>query len=176
MIASLLSRINIEVWKDIPEFEGLYQVSNLGNVRSLQRVDSRGRKLKGRLLKAALCSPTYIGVNLSKNGKSKTITVHKLVAYAFLNHKPCGYELVVNHIDTNPTNNNLNNLEVTTQRKNTNRKHINSSSKYVGVCWHKKSKKWQAAIRINNKQKFLGLFENEKEASQAYINELNKIK
>ena len=176
MIAKTLSILGIEVWRDIPEYVGLYQVSNLGNVRSLQRVDSRGRKLKGRVLKAALCSPTYIGVGLCKDGKSKTITVHKLVAYAFLNHKPCGYELVVNHIDTNPTNNNLNNLEITTQRKNTNRKHINSSSKYVGVSWHKKSKKWQAAIRINNKQKYLGLFENEKEASQAYINKLNKIK
>ena len=176
MIAKTLSRLGIEVWRDIPEYVGLYQVSNLGNVRSLQRVDSRGRKLKGRVLKATLCSPNYISVGLCKDGKPKTITVHKLVAYAFLNHKPCGYELVVNHIDTNPTNNNLNNLEVTTQRKNTNKKHIKSSSKYVGVCWNKKSKKWKAAIKIEDKIKYLGLFTDEKEAAQAYINELNKIK
>ena len=46
MIAKLKSRLRIEVWKDIPEFEGLYQVSNLGNVKSLSRVDSGVRKLK----------------------------------------------------------------------------------------------------------------------------------
>jgi hypothetical protein len=176
MIAKTLSRLGIEVWKDIPEYEGFYQVSNLGNVRSLDRVCSRGRKLKGKVLKDALCSPGYFGVELNKNGKSKTITVHKLVAYAFLNHKPCGYKLVVNHIDINRENNNLYNLEIITNRENTNRKHIKSSSKYVGVCWNKKIKKWQSNIVINGRKKYLGLFTDEKEAAQAYQNELNKIK
>lgn len=176
MIAKTLSRFGIEVWKDIPEYEGLYQVSNLGNVRGLDRLDSWGRKLKGKVLKEAITSPKYFGVGLSKNGKSKTITVHSLVAYAFLNHKPCGFKLVVNHIDTNPENNKLYNLEVITQRENSNLKHIKSSSKYVGVCWNKKIKKWQSNIVINGKLKYLGLFTDELEAAQAYQNELNKIK
>lgn len=92
------------------------------------------------MLKAAICSPKYLGVSLSRDGKAKTITVHKLVAYAFLNHKSCGYKLVVNHIDTNPKNNNVTNLEIVTTRENSNQKHIKSSSKYVGVSWQKNRK------------------------------------
>lgn len=176
MIAKTLSRLGIEVWKDIPEYEGFYQVSNLGNVRSLNRICSRGRKLKGKMLKYALCGRGYFAVELNKNGKAKTITIHKLVTYAFLNHKPCGHKLVVNHIDINRENNNLYNLEIITNRENTNRKHIKSSSKYVGVCWNKKVKKWQSHIVINGKKKYLGLFTDEKEAAQSYQNELNKIK
>jgi hypothetical protein len=176
MIAKTLSRFGIEVWKDIPEYEGLYQVSNLGNVRSLDRLDSRGRKIKGTVLKNAITSSKYFGVNLSKDNKKKTITVHSLVASAFLDHKPCGHKLVVNHIDINRENNNLYNLEIITQRENSNLKHIKSSSKYVGVCWNKKIEKWQSHIYINGKLKYLGLFTDELEAAQAYQNELNKIK
>ena len=51
MIAKTLSRLGIEVWKDIPEYEGFYQVSNLANVRSLDRIDERGRKLKGKIIR-----------------------------------------------------------------------------------------------------------------------------
>ena len=176
MIAKTLSRLGIEVWKDIPEYEGFYQVSNLGNVRSLDRVCSRGRKLKGKVLKDALCGSGYFAVELNKNGKAKVITVHKLVAYAFLNHKPSGYKLVVNHIDINRENNNLYNLEIITQRENTNQKHIKSSSKYTGVSWDKKGKKWRSYILINGRKKHLGFFTDEKEAAQAYQNELNKLK
>jgi hypothetical protein len=176
MIAKTLSRLGIEVWKDIPEYEGFYQVSNLGKVKSLDRIDERGRKLKGKIIKTRLFSTGYFVVNLCKNGKMKTKGIHTLVAYAFLNHKPCGMELVVNHIDINPENNNLYNLEVITQRENSNKKHIKSSSKYVGVCWDKNRKKWKSAITIDGKYKYLGLFTDELEASQVYQNELNKIK
>ena len=176
MIAKTLSRLGIEVWKDIPEYEGFYQVSNLGNVRSLDRIDERGRKLKGKIIKTRLFSTGYFYVNLCKNGKVKTKGIHTLVAYAFLNHKPCGMKLVVNHIDINPENNNLYNLEVVSQRENSNKKHIKSSSNYVGVCWDKNRQKWRSAIQINGKAKYLGLFTDEKKAAQVYQNELNKIK
>ena len=176
MIAKTLSRLGIEVWKDIPEYEGLYQASNLGNVRSLDRIDSRGRKIKGTVLKNTITSPKYFGVNLSKDNKKKTFTVHSLVASAFLDHKPCGHKLVVNHIDINRENNNLYNLEIITQRENANHKHIKSSSKYVGVSWAKKKEKWHSTIHINGRKKHLGYFTDEKEAAQAYQNELNKIK
>ena len=176
MIAKTLSRLGIEVWKDIPEYEDLYQVSNLGNVKSLDRIDSGGRKLKGKVLKTFIRSTTYFAVTLSKNNKSKLINTHQLVAYAFLNHKSCGYKLVVNHIDINPKNNKLYNLELITQRKNANKKHIKSSSNYVGVTWRKSTCKWLAQIHINGKYKYLGLFTDEKEAAQAYQKELNKMK
>ena len=176
MIAKTLSRLGIEVWKDIPEYEGLYKVSNLGNVKSLDRINSRGQKLKGTVLKLLLSPVGYFNVNLSKYGEVKTKSVHTLVSYAFLDHKSCGYKLVVNHIDINPENNNLYNLEIITQRENTNHKHIKSSSKYVGVSWAKKKEKWHSTIYINGRRKHLGYFTDEKEAAQAYKNELNKIK
>jgi len=176
MIAKTLSRLGIEVWKDIPEYEGLYQVSNLGNVKSLDRVSSKGRKVKGKVLKGAICGSPYFRVGLYKDNKMKLKNIHQLVAIAFLKHTPCGHKLVVNHIDINPKNNNLYNLEVITQRENSNKKHIKSSSKYVGVCWDKNRQKWKSAITIDGKTKYLGVFTDEKEAAQVYQNELNKIK
>lgn len=176
MIAKTLSRLGIEVWKDIPEYEGLYQVSNLGNVRSLNRICSRGRKIKGTVLKPGLSSVGYFNVNLYKSGELKTKTVHTLVSYAFLDHTPNGVKLVVNHIDINRENNNLYNLEIITNRENTNKKHLKSSSEYVGVSWTKRNKKWQAQIYVNGKIKHLGYFIDELEAAQSYQNELNKIK
>ena len=146
MIAKTLSRLGIEVWKDIPEYEGLYQVSNLGNVRSLDRFCSRGRKIKGTVLKPSLSSAGYFNVNLYKYGELKTKTVHALVSYAFLDYTPNGVKLVVNHIDINRENNNLYNLEIITQRENANHKHIKSSSKYVGVSWAKKKEKWHSTV------------------------------
>jgi hypothetical protein len=91
---------------------------------------------------------------------------------SFLGHKPCGYKLVVNHIDFNKLNNNLVNLEIITNRENCNKKHLKSSSKYVGVAWCKASKKWRAMIDINNKSNYLGLYNTELEASNAYQNKL----
>ena len=79
--------LNNEVWKDIPEYEGLYQVSNLGRVKSLDRVVTRkdGRKqlCKGRLLSPCRMRWGYLGVNLSKSNKDLTKKVHRLVAQAF---------------------------------------------------------------------------------------------
>lgn len=158
----------IEEWKDITEYEGLYQVSNLGNVRSINN-----GKLK--LLKNVIGSSGYYQVTLSNKGNQKQKRVHQLVAAAFLNHQPNGYNLVVNHKDLNKLNNNINNLEIVTNRKNTSLKHLKVSSKYTGVCKHKKSNKWVAFIRINNSRKYLGLFEKEIDAHLAYQNELNKI-
>ena len=96
-----------EIWKDVPGYESLYQVSSLGRVKSLQRyVNNNGGKqlLKERLLKFGL-SKGYYNVVLYKNKKNKNIKVHKLVAMAFLNHKPNGYELVIDHINNNKLDN-----------------------------------------------------------------------
>ena len=167
-----------EIWKDIPEYEGLYQVSNLGNVKSLKRVvyQSNGHRqtVRERILKAGIDVYGYLIVRLSKYGKLRTFTVHKLVAMVFLNHTPCGMKMVVNHIDNNPTNNRVSNLEIISQRDNSYTHHI-GTSKYKGVCWNSARNKWMADIRINGKKKYLGLFENELDASQAYQNKLKEI-
>lgn len=111
-----MEELKVEVWKDIPNFEGLYQVSNLGNVKSLNRIiNDRHKNIKGKLLKPNIANG-YYKVVLSKNGKLKTIPIHKLVAQTFIlnaDNKP-----QINHIDGNKLNNNINNLEFVTAKEN----------------------------------------------------------
>ena len=166
MIAKLLSRVGIEVWKNIPEFEN-YQVSNLGNVKSLNYG-------KERILKKPIGGGGYIQVGIYKNKKCSKRTINQLMAIAFLNHKPCGHKMVVDHIDTNKLNNKLYNLQVITHRENIS-KDKKGTSKYTGVFWNKANKNWRATISINGKPKNLGSFTNEIEASKAYKNELKKL-
>ncbi len=170
--AYLFLFMELEVWKDVKGYEGMYQVSNLGNVKSLDRINSVGANLKGVFLKPGLNPSGYCIVAFCKNGKLKTHTIHQVVAESFLNHVRCGYKLVVNHKDLN---NKSNNLEIVTNRENSNQKHIKSSSQYVGVTWNKLSKKWKAHIRINGKRKHLGYFINEYDAHLSYEKALTEL-
>ena len=107
-----------EVWKDVVGYEGLYQVSDRGNVRSVARKDSIGRKCGGRILKPKPNTNDYIRVGLCKNGIRKNKRVHRLVAEAFI---PNPEKLPqVNHKDENPSNNELSNLEWCTSEYNSN--------------------------------------------------------
>jgi hypothetical protein len=168
-----------EIWKPIPNYEGLYEVSNFGRVKSLNRAMKRNNGtsyyVKETILKHGINHDGYRIVSLSVNSKSKTRAIHQLVAEAFLSHIPNGQSLVVNHKDFNRQNNHVGNLEVTTMRENSNRIHLPSSSKYIGVCWYNKANKWMARIRINGRQKYLGIFSSDAEASEAYQKELNKL-
>lgn len=102
-----------EVWKDIPGYEGLYQVSNYGNVRSLNYNKQIGNVKE---LKQKLRSNGYLEVHLSKDSKRKYFLVHRLVAEAFLENP---YLLPqVNHIDGNKSNNYVSNLEYVTNSEN----------------------------------------------------------
>ena len=161
----------MEIWKTIPGFEN-YEVSNLGNVKSLKFG-------KERILKPGLQgikTRQYFGVILSNKGEQiKNFKVHKLVAMVFLNHKPNGYKIIVDHINNIKTDNRLENLQLITQRENSSKDRKNTSSKYIGVCWDKKSKKWQSSIRINGKKKYLGYFKNEKIASAVYLNAIEGL-
>lgn len=167
-----------EIFKDIPNYEGLYQVSNLGRVKSLQRNVNHfkgGLKVvKEKILKEDLSKVGYSCFRLSKNNKVKKFTVHQLMAITFLNHIPCGYDLVVDHINNIKTDNRLENLQIITQRQNSS-KDKNGTSKYTGVYWFKESKKWRCQIRIKGKLKDLGLFTDEYKAHLAYQEELKKI-
>jgi len=172
MIAKVLSRIGIEVWKDIPEFEGIYQVSNLGNVKSL---NYRKKGIIKLLVKNLNTNGRY-RVNLCKNGRCFTNSkIHQLVAISFLNHKPCGHKIVVDHIDNNKQNDKLYNLQLISNRENTIKDIKGGTSKYTGVCWNKRQGKWQGAISLYGKAKHLGYFTDEKKAAEAYKNELKKI-
>jgi hypothetical protein len=158
----------MEIYKDVISYEGIYKVSNLGNVKTFRYKNERQMKLSKD-------KDGYLQLGLSKDGLVKTVKVHQLVAESFLNHKRCGLKLVVNHIDFNKANNKVENLEIVTARENSNRKHIKSSSKYTGVTWDKNRGKWISQIFIENKKKFLGRFENELEASKAYELRLFKL-
>ena len=165
-----------EIWKDIPNYEGYYQVSNLGNVKSLARFNNLGKRVKERVLKNLVnTTKGYLVVRLSKIGLVKTKQIHQLVAESFLNHKPNGHKLVVNHINFDKKDNRLENLEIITNRENTNKKHKKSKSKYIGVTWHKRANKWTAQILYKRKNIHLGCFNNEIDAHNAYQNKLKEI-
>lgn len=114
----------VEEWKPIIGYEGLYEISNLGNVRSMERrVNVAHKGFKGtRLLKSKIMKPYnyfgYFGVALCKNKKYKQLLIHRLVAQAFIpnpDNLPC-----VNHIDENKQNNCVENLEWCTYAYNDN--------------------------------------------------------
>jgi hypothetical protein len=164
----------MEIWKDIPGYKTLYQVSNLGNVKTLEKVVLRNNKYpfvsKEKKLKQRISRTGYSLTTLIKDKKAITHSTHKLVCMAFLNHKPCGHKLVVNHINRIRTDNRLENLELITQRQNCFFKTEKSTSKYVGVYLRNDNNKWSAQITTNGKQKTLGSFLNEIDAHYAYQN------
>lgn len=114
-------------WKPIKGYEGLYEVSNDGRVRRLRFINGSHNFEKIKECKQTLNTWGYMTVNLSKNGKSNTKRVHKLVANAFLGEN----NLQVDHIDGNKQNNNLNNLEYVTPKENTNRAWKKGLAKYT---------------------------------------------
>lgn len=111
----------MEIWKDIEGYEGIYQVSDEGNVRSLDRITKykntiHKMKLSGKPIKGNTNTRGYRYVNLCKNSNKKTITVHRLVMKHFIpNHEN---KSEINHIDGNKTNNKLSNLEWVTSKEN----------------------------------------------------------
>ena len=98
-----------EVWKDITGYEGLYMISNKGNVYSVRRRDSRGIKCGGRILKPRYSGNGYLQVDLRNNGKRKTKYIHRLVTEAFIPNPESLPQ--INHIDEVKDNNNVENLE-----------------------------------------------------------------
>ena len=160
-----------EIWKDIPVAEGSYQVSNLGRIKSLNFKGGKNEKI----MTNSKHRDGYLKIAIYINNKPKTFQVHQLVAMAFLNHIPCGHKLVVNHINFNKTDNRVENLEIITSRKNCNKKHLKSKSKYTGVSYDKSTKKWKSRINLNRKEVFLGLFDTEEEAYEYYKKALFSI-
>jgi hypothetical protein len=165
-----------EVFKDIPGYEGLYQVSNLGRVKSLPK--ELCNHLGCHISKEKILTPRpingYFLVALCNNNKRKDIYIHQLVAMSFLNHKPCKYKLVVDHINNNPSDNRVENLQVVTHRYNTYKTQGKYVSKYKGVCWDKQRNKWMSKIYINGKHLFLGRFNCELKAALVYQNKLKE--
>lgn len=112
-----------EEWEDIKGYEGLYQVSNKGRVKSLSRLvkfpdNRKSYTIKEKILNSWEESGGYLQVSLSKNSKVRNVRVHVLVAIAFLNHIPNGSTVVVDRIDEDRKNNNLDNLQIIGHQEN----------------------------------------------------------
>jgi len=155
----------MEIWKTIPNYED-YQVSNLGNVKSLKW----GKK---RILKAGLNRDGYLSVVLNKGKEAKTITVHKLVAIVFLNHIPNGHAEVVDHINNVKNDNRVENLQLISQRENASKDRVSRQSVFIGV--YPSRSKWSSKITYKNRSISLGVFDSEIEASNSYATALNNL-
>jgi len=108
-----------EIWMDICGYEGLYQASNYGRIRSVDKIvnNKRGTYFrKGKIKKISNASCGYRGVGLCKNGKRKSYLVHIIIAKSFIKN-PLN-KRTVNHIDCDKTNNNVSNLEWNTDSEN----------------------------------------------------------
>jgi hypothetical protein len=160
-----------EEFRDVLGYEGLYQVSDLGRVKSL---NYRKTKVSG-ILKLSKDKDGYYRICLCNKNVKQAKGVHVLQAMVFLGHIPCGYEIVVDHKNFIKYDNRLENLQVVTQRRNVDKRHLPSTSSYVGVFWSKRSKKWVSSIYYNKKRIHLGYFDSEEEASQYYENALKSI-
>ena len=97
-----------EVWKSIPNYEELYEVSSLGNLLSLRN---------NKLLHPSK-EHGYLKTSLRKDGKQRNFAIHQLVAMAFLGHIPCRHKLIVDHINENKLDNRVENLQIITNKEN----------------------------------------------------------
>ena len=149
---------NREQWASIDGYLN-YEISWWGRVRNATT---------GRILKAGRSGSGYLTVALYREGKMKSHSVHVLVAREWVSN-PDG-KRCVDHMDNDRHNNNWVNLRYATQAENNRntKKHFDGSSVYKGVSLHKPSKKWTAQIRVEGSDKYLGRFEDEKEAGEAY--------
>ena len=121
----LESEVEEEIWKDIEDYEGYYQVSNRGRVKSLERImpspitKSGFQTLKTKILKPSLNLKGYQIVFLNKDGKKKTVLVHRLVAFAFCDgYMDTDPPMEVNHKNGKHTDNDASNLEWVTPKEN----------------------------------------------------------
>lgn len=149
---------NMEEWRKVEEYP-TYSVSNLGNVRNDKT---------GRILKPGGNGWGYLLVGLSKNKKTTTQKVHRLVAVAFCEQPEGCTE--VDHIDQHKTNNHYLNLRWVTRGHNqrNKRKRNGCSSQFPGVCFHKQNNKWEAGLKINGRSVYLGRFDTQEEAHAAW--------
>lgn len=136
-----------EIWKDIPGYEGLYQVSNLGNIKSLDRYKIIKAKIKGRILKPGINSQGYYQVVLNKNGRTKHVRINRIVAQVFIKNEKNKKE--VNHKDGNKQNNCVDNLEWVTPKENMQHAKINNLINPVKGKEHYKAKKIKQYTKDN---------------------------
>lgn len=170
-----------ERWLPVKDYEGLYEVSDLGRIKSLPKYHGNGTKklMPIKILKSFSNPKGYRIVDLPKNGRRRTTTVHRVVATTFL-HPPILMRVQINHKDLVKHNNTADNLEFVTNRENMSHYYLNSAKKtsqYIGVCFvpRLKKKPFEAKIKIGGKTLYLGRFANEIDAHNAYKKRLAEV-
>ena len=156
-----------EAWKDVVGYEGLYQISNLGNIKSIYYGE------KEKILKIRKDDKGYPQAHLSKNGEMKDFKVHRLVATAFIGDIPDGF--VINHINGIKDDNRVENLEICTYSHNAKEAYRLGLNKPVWTGkfgkFHKCSKKInQLDLDGNIVNTFYGAREAERETKICNIN------
>lgn len=148
----------VEHWLNIDGYDN-YQVSNFGRVRN---------STTDRILKPNDDGHGYLNISLCKDKKKKTQKIHVLVANEFI-EKPDG-KTCVDHIDRNPLNNHVENLRWVTRSENSRNRSIasNNTSKFKGVSFHKRDKKYQASIYHEGTRYHLGYHNTAEDAAKAY--------
>ncbi|ASD51643.1 hypothetical protein [Flavobacterium phage FCOV-F18] len=156
-----MENLENEIWVDVKGYESLYQVSNLGRIKSL----NYNKKKITKELKIQKNNKGYFFVYLCNKTKPKRFYIHRLVAIAFLNYNNLDKKFVIDHIDGNPSNNKLNNLQIITHRHNIS-KSLNFNHTNTGV--QKRRNKYSVNVKLNNKNYYLGLFYTLEEAEYKY--------
>ena len=139
-----------ELWLPVVGYEGFYEVSNEGRVRSLDRVTKhsmgRGtRQWKGRILKPSLSSTGYVKVNCCREGRPRFESVHRLVCRAF--HGPCPSDRHnVDHVDENKRNNRVTNLRWLPMRENCRRSNPHTKLTWEDVHYIRADRRTQEQI------------------------------
>lgn len=163
-----------EIWRQVVGYEGLYEVSSYGRVRSLDRYDSRNRFLKGRILKLSDDGRGYLRAHLWLNHKMNNFLVHRLVAEAFI---PNPYNLPqVNHIDEDKTNNRVENLEMCDAKYNLNygtridriRDSRLKNGTYTGLSKEEYWKKWYQENRDNKREYLKKWYQENRDKKREY--------
>ena len=164
-----------EIWKAVPEYEGAYEVSNLGRVRGLDRVSkckNYDANIKGKLLKNYLDTKGYERVSLNFNAIRKVWKVHQLVATVFLNHNACGMKISVDHINNKKTDNRASNLQLLSNRENCTKDRKNNIG-LLGVSVN--GNYYKARIIDNGKYLHLGTFKTPELAHEEYLRKRSEI-
>lgn len=167
-----------EIWLPVVGYEGLYCVSNIGRIKSIERMSKHRHGclyvVEERIRKPCHKKDGYLSVDLYKDGNGKVFLVHRLVAMAFIDNPH--NKSFVNHLNKNKHDNSVPNLEWATIRENESHKNLGvCTSKYIGVSWNARMSKWRSYITINKKQNHLGYYNDEIAAASAYINALSKF-
>jgi len=166
-----------EIWRDIKNFTGYYQVSDIGKVRSLDRIVKNRKyglmKVKSQIIKQSIDSGGYLMVSLCKNGTHYTRKIHILVWDAFGDKPRNGRKLQIDHVNGIKTDNHISNLQLLTPRQNTT-KSKKSKTGLTGAYQDRNG--FISLIQINGKQNYLGRFATKQEAHQAYQNKLEELK